>query len=174
MSTAGDPFQRRWTQAIGFPGPQLRIPYRFIDIPEFGFAEADQDKIRAAVNQISDELAGCIEFYDDTETKIYHDKYIVFRHKNANGNFEGCHSSMGMVTQSWGIPNDEGGFYQQIGLGPGCLYGNQTIQHEAYHALGFAHEQNRNDRDENIVVHWDNIASDAHIWFQAEFKIISR
>ena len=43
-----------------------------------------------------------------------------------------------------------GGKYQTITLGRGCLPWPHIIQHEVYHAMGFAHEQNRNDRDDNI------------------------
>ena len=66
----------------------------------FGFSDFDKERIRSAVNMITEELGGCIEFYDDTDTKIYHDKYIVYRHKNRNGDFEGCGSAMGMVTEA--------------------------------------------------------------------------
>ncbi|XP_061592940.1 hatching enzyme 1.2-like [Cololabis saira] len=38
----------------------------------------------------------------------------------------------------------------------GCLY-HGTVQHELLHALGFNHEQTRNDRDNHIRVHWNNI-----------------
>ena len=32
-----------------------------------------------------------------------------------------------------------------------------TVQHEMLHALGFLHEMARPDRDDYVVVHWDNI-----------------
>ncbi|XP_062404701.1 low choriolytic enzyme-like [Sardina pilchardus] len=41
----------------------------------------------------------------------------------------------------------------------GCLYHN-TVQHELLHALGFNHEQTRNDRDNHIRVMWDNVVED--------------
>ncbi|XP_048118840.1 six-cysteine containing astacin protease 4 isoform X2 [Alosa alosa] len=41
----------------------------------------------------------------------------------------------------------------------GCLY-HSTVQHELLHALGFNHEQTRNDRDNHIRVYWENIIDD--------------
>uniref|UniRef100_A0A8C2AGY1 Metalloendopeptidase n=1 Tax=Cyprinus carpio TaxID=7962 RepID=A0A8C2AGY1_CYPCA len=41
----------------------------------------------------------------------------------------------------------------------GCLY-HSTVQHELLHALGFNHEQTRNDRDNHIKVIWENIRDD--------------
>ena len=158
-------FQKRWTQAHGFAGPHLRIPFRFIETP-YNFSPQQEAHIRDnALAEITELLGGCIEFYDDTDTKIYTDKYIVIRHKNDNLDYEGCGSAMGMVTEAWGKTNSEGGKYQEIGLGPGCLTNHNTIQHEMYHALGFAHEQNRNDRDSYIRVLYDNIEPSAHVWF---------
>ena len=154
MFTAGHPQQKRWTQAIGFSGPQLRIPYRLAGNLGSGlfFSAKEEDMIRFAMTMIRDELGGCIEFYDDTNTKLYHDKYIQIRLADNS-----CSSALGMVTESWVISNTEGGKYQDVNLAsPGCLWPT-VIQHELYHALGFGHEQNRGDRDEHIVMHWENI-----------------
>jgi hypothetical protein len=38
---------------------------------------------------------------------------------------------------------------------PGCL-DHRTVVHEAMHSLGFVHEQNREDRDYNVIVLLDN------------------
>ena len=151
------PFQPRWTQAHGFAGPHLRIPFRFINAPH-GFSEAQEAHIRdSALAEITEQLGGCIEFYDDTKTKLYNDKYILFCHKKDNGEDEECSSALGMVTEAFGIQNDERGKYQEIGIGPGCLTNHAGIQHEMYHALGFVHEMNRNDRDSHVRIFYGNI-----------------
>ena len=122
----------------------------------------DQVVVRAAVQVITDALGGCIEFYDDSITKLYHDLYIQLHQFDHHGNDDGCYSALGMITEDHGIWNDEGGRYQKIALSAECLEWPNIIQHEFYHALGFYHEQNRNDQADHIVVHWENIPEIDH------------
>ncbi|ATB36146.1 hypothetical protein CYFUS_001560 [Cystobacter fuscus] len=67
--------------------------------------------------------------------------YVTFRPNN------GCSSSVGMR-----------GGQQFINLEAACSTGN-TI-HEIGHAIGLWHEQNREDRDSNVRILWENIQAD--------------
>lgn len=45
---------------------------------------------------------------------------------------------------------------QKVSIGSGC-YRVGTPIHELMHVLGFFHEMARPDRDESVVIHWENI-----------------
>ncbi len=65
------------------------------------------------------------------------------------GTSNGCSSAVGKI----------GGGKQNMNLqSPGCM-SKSTIIHEMIHALGFHHEQCREDRDDFVTVYYDNIES---------------
>ena len=39
---------------------------------------------------------------------------------------------------------------------PGCVT-LPVVVHESLHAIGFHHEQSRSDRDDNVIINYDNI-----------------
>jgi len=71
---------------------------------------------------------------------------------------ENCLSNLGMI-----------GGRQKIILAQGCDKGK--VIHEMMHAIGFLHEQNREDRDKYLQILWQNIDEEFHLQFK---KIKSR
>ncbi|XP_019623419.1 PREDICTED: dorsal-ventral patterning tolloid-like protein 1 [Branchiostoma belcheri] len=57
----------------------------------------------------------------------------------------------------WSYVGVQGG-RQELSLGNGCVYHGIAI-HEFMHAAGFWHEQSRYDRDEYVIIQWENIQS---------------
>ena len=62
------------------------------------------------------------------------------------------------------------GGVQKLKLGSWCLQLGTTL-HELMHAVGFFHEQSRDDRDNYVVIHWNNVKNGMCIKFFSVFNI---
>jgi len=92
---------------------------------------------RVAIEQAAADFAEftCIRLVPRTNQQ-YYIQYFADR---------GCWSPIGMRTSN-----------HQVSIASGCEHKGIVI-HETMHSLGFWHEQSRPDRDNYVVVHWQNI-----------------
>ncbi|XP_035223941.1 astacin-like metalloprotease toxin 5 [Stegodyphus dumicola] len=111
--------------------PNKRVPY-IID------SSLDTAKATALILQAMNDyhINTCVKFVPRTTEKNY---IKLFSGK-------GCYSYVGMINRG----------EQPVSLGQGCLR-KGTIVHELGHAIGFFHEQNRSDRDDYLIIYWQNI-----------------
>ncbi|MGB0454266.1 MAG: M12 family metallopeptidase [Bacteriovoracaceae bacterium] len=101
----------------------------------------------------TDAVRESIEYFNSLDVVKFvprdeHKNFISFEKGENN-----CYSHVGMI-----------GGKQKVSLSERCGYGE--INHEITHALGFFHEQNREDRDDYIEVHWYNIDEMYHPQFK--------
>jgi len=73
---------------------------------------------------------------------------------------EACYSKVGMAGGEQILSLSIGDYPNRTCVTPG------VTMHEIMHALGFGHEQTRQDRDEFVTIHWDNILPDMQHNFQ--------
>lgn len=128
------------------------VPYEFAS----GHNTTERTKIVSGMTMITNKTGGCITFTPKRQTDTHWLSIIKFDYTVRDPYNSGC----------WSYPGrnyNQGA--QQLSLGEGCVY-TGTIVHELCHALGFLHEQNRNDRDEFITINRDNIQADALSQFE--------
>ncbi|XP_078586715.1 astacin-like metalloendopeptidase [Branchiostoma floridae x Branchiostoma japonicum] len=106
------------------------IPY---ELKAGDFSSSEQSVIQQAMNEY--EVRTCISFVPRTTETDY-----LYVQKGS-----GCWSYVGV----------QGG-RQDLSLGNGCVYIGIAI-HEFMHAAGFWHEQSRFDRDDWVIIQWENI-----------------
>lgn len=103
--------------------------------------------ILAGMEMLTNKTGGCITFRERTRADTTYIKVV-----SSNG----CWSYLGMA-----------GFRgaQKLSLSTsGCVY-KGTVVHEFMHALGFEHEHTRSDRDNHIIVNFENIENTYHNQF---------
>ncbi|XP_013876852.1 low choriolytic enzyme [Austrofundulus limnaeus] len=110
---------------------------KYVNVPYFISTEYTQEERKIILGGLkSFNLSTCIRFVPWDST---HRDYIYFEPKAR------CSSPIGR--------KDKG---QYISLGKKCMRPS-TVQHEVIHALGFHHEQSRSDRDQYVLINYENI-----------------
>lgn len=132
-------------QVLTLPPPKVWdtgiIPYQI----DSKIPDKQAKKIKSVFNQIQEIIP--IKFIP-FEGKGTHPDYVFIKKTSSN-----CYSTLGKI-----------GGKQLMGLSEKCSH--REIRHETMHLLGFLHEQNRVDRDEHVIVLWENIAREHHLQFK--------
>jgi hypothetical protein len=134
----------RWPSAI--------VPYTFANDWDDPTLAGDENAsmrttIRAAMDEI--EAVSAVQFVPRSSQS----DYVTFRKGS------GCSATVA-----------HRGDQQFVNLANACNH-RWVIAHEILHALGFNHEQSRNDRDGYVTIHWANIIEDKkHNFEKAEYS----
>jgi len=113
--------------------PEGIVPYTF----QYSIAPNQRTQILQAMSELS--ACSCIKFRPATKEDTYN---VEYRNDPMS---QGCSSFVGWQNRK----------NQPIQLSTVCSKGNAI--HEILHALGFFHEQTRDDRDEYVTVHLENV-----------------
>ncbi|XP_049574597.1 low choriolytic enzyme isoform X2 [Syngnathus scovelli] len=124
-------------------GDEAIIPYEI----SRAFTKRQRTTIEKALRDFSfGERTTCIRFVRKTETDR---NYLSFISDS------GCWSYLGQT-----------GGRQLISLQRDRCVHKNIVQHQALHALGFHHEQVRSDRDDYVIINYENIIQGAEQHFQ--------
>uniref|UniRef100_A0A0N5C2U0 Zinc metalloproteinase n=1 Tax=Strongyloides papillosus TaxID=174720 RepID=A0A0N5C2U0_STREA len=110
----------------------LTIPYTFDN-------HVKKELIREALNKLQNETCLSFKEYSDFIPQGQAGLKYIYG--------QGCYSNVGRAHQDK---------HQIISIGKGCEL-ISTIQHETMHALGFVHEQSRDDRNRYLKVYLENV-----------------
>lgn len=138
-------------RAIVPPNKRWSLPIRYL-FDKSHDSESDKRKIRDAFREISDNT--CITFREITRHERYNDPFLNITNVNRM-----CASFVGQASTAEGHGQD-------ITLSTSCLKNKGTPVHEICHALGLWHEHQRNDREQNIRIVYENIPFWARINFE--------
>nr|XP_026690132.1 uncharacterized protein LOC100174993 [Ciona intestinalis] len=130
-------YERVLWSSLALPSGRIPVPYKVSQKFNYQQRLRLDHAITTAARWYSQ--GTCIDLVPFDETK--HTKHILIKNK------PWCSSYIGFQDRL---------VSQGMALGPNCHQG-YTVAHEFMHALGFAHEQSRPDRDQYVKVHFDNI-----------------
>lgn len=119
------------------------IPYVIDDLH---FDDIERFYIEATMREINSST--CVKFIPRTVEP----NYVFVRFNSLE-----CRSKVGFANIG----------RQIVTLNRHCMNRN-GILHELLHVLGFFHEQNRQDRDDYVIIHWDNIKTGKNINFEKQ------
>lgn len=109
----------------------------------------NDDLIRSAIEEAIDvwQQTTCIKFFRETETDLLLSGYDKVAKYVRFVRGVGCHSSVG---RSSGVGP------QLLSISRACAY-PEMVTHEIGHLVGFWHEHARWDRDNNVIIMWNNV-----------------
>lgn len=95
----------------------------------------------------------CLRFVDKNSENatqllkdVGHSEYVhIGRERN-----KGCNAMIG-------FHREMGGPHNMNLEAPSCISYQGTVQHELLHVVGLLHEQARADRDNAVIIYWENI-----------------
>lgn len=142
----------------------FEIPIVFDEDDEFEgtntMLPAQAASVLLKLREMEDKLDNVIRFVTEFDKNDYLDGYIRIGTYSS-----GCWSYVGRLPVIYQP--------QAINIGTGCDF-TDTVEHEMMHALGFFHEQARPDRDDYVIVHWNNIPTNVYENFEKATNVDTR